>query len=566
MDFLQISKDIKLIEALSIMSKNQNAYGMAVVIDNKDKFLGIITLGDLSKLLISNSKLLEDKIESHYNKKPIFFTNPISDIEIIEKMKSKSLNQKLRRYIPVLDKDGKVDRLVNTYKVLSKTIDFQGKVTVVGMGFVGITLAIALAKKNQKVIGYDINESIINTLKDGESHVDEPGINSLINNYKDEEKLKFTSSLLNSDSDTYLICVGTPVDFNKKTDNSFLLNCIKDISPFLKNGDLIIIRSTVGIGTTRNIIIPKLEEYTGLKPGKELFVSFSPERTVQGNSLYEIENLPQLVSGYSSICLTKAIDFWRKISNSVIQMDSLESCELAKLANNSYRDLTFAFSNGISQVCDSLQVDAEKLINSINEGYPRSMIPKPSPGVGGYCLTKDPYILAYSDACPEKFRNMINYSREVNNSQIDFMLNHLETFLTNKEYKHQDIHVLIIGLAFKGIPQTNDIRGSNSIDLFNKIKNKVKRVSGFDLALNSKTNIEGLNLVKDFDSLKEIIGSTHAIFIMNNNPNNISNDFLNWIRPQTFISDPWCFFRNFDLVRTHNIYYSNLGKLYFKKK
>ena len=103
-----------------------------------------------------------------------------------------------------------------------------------------------------------------------------------------------------------------------------------------------------------------------------------------------------MVSGFSKSCLTKSIEFWRGITNAVVQIDSLEACEIAKLANNTYRDLTFAFANGISQICSDFQIDSEKLINSINEGYPRSSIAKPSPGVGGYCLTKDPYILFYS--------------------------------------------------------------------------------------------------------------------------------------------------------------------------
>ena len=561
MEVLKLTKDIKLIEALSIMSKKPDIFGMAVVVDSADKFLGIITLGDLSKILIKESTLLEENIENFYNKDPIFFYNPISDEQIINKLKEKKLKKRIPRYIPILNKDLRVDRLFNTYEVLAQTIKYKPMVTVVGMGFVGITLAIALARKNQRVIGYDINKEIINTLKNGESHVDEPGINSLINNYKKENNLEFTSSLENIESDIFLICVGTPVDSDKQTNNNYLLNALKDISQNLNPGDLIIIRSTVGIGTTRNIIVPALEKYTGLKVGIDLFLSFSPERTIQGNSLYEIENLPQLVSGFSPICLNKAIDFWRKVTNAVIQMDSMEACELAKLANNSYRDLTFAFSNGISQICSRYQIDTEKLINSINEGYPRSTIPKPSPGVGGYCLTKDPYILAYSDSCPESFRNMIQSSREVNDSQIEFVLDHFNTFLNHNNLTYEEINVLILGLAFKGVPQTNDIRGSNAIDLHNKIKDKVKKVSGFDVALNSKIKINKLNLINDFDALRKIISSSEAIFVMNNNPNNFPEDFLNFVKPRTFISDPWCFFNHFNLVKSHKISYSTLGRI-----
>ena len=271
--------------------------------------------------------------------------------------------------------------------------------------------------------------------------------------------------------------------------------------------------------------------------------------------------MPQLVSGFSKNCLNKAIDFWRNISNAVIQLESLEACEIAKLANNSYRDLTFAFANGLSQICSSYQIDSAKLINSINEGYPRSMIPKPSPGVGGYCLTKDPYILSSSESCPKEFKKILNSSRDVNDSQINYVLNHLNIYLKSSNIIFRDLNVLIIGLAFKGIPQTNDIRGSNAIDLHKKIKSKVNSVYGFDIALRSNIIIPDLISISNFESLKKTIKKVQAIFIMNNNPNNLPEDFLNYLDKGIFLSDPWGLYSNFDLVNTCKITYSNLGKL-----
>ncbi len=561
MDFLKINQAIKLQEAISIMSKYPEEFGMGVVVDNSDKFLGIITLGDLSRIIKKDPMLLEERLEKYYNRKPFYFYNPITDEEVLNIIKKKKKGNKLPRYIPILSENRKVDRLVNTYKVSAKNINYLPKVLIIGMGFVGITIALALARKNQEVIGYDINNEVIKKLKKSKSHVDEPGINSLIKKYNEEGKLKFTNSISNFNYDTYVICVGTPVDVNKTPNTRFLLSSLKDISRTIRPGNLIIIRSTVGLGTTRNIIIPELERLTQLKVGKDIFVSFSPERTVQGNALYEIENLPQLVSGFSSDCLYKSIDFWRQISNSVIQLDSLEACELAKLANNSYRDLTFAFANGLSQICSNYQIDSAKLINSINEGYPRSLIPKPSPGVGGYCLTKDPYILSSSKSCPMEFKKILISSREVNDSQIDYVINHLNIYLKTNNFTLKDLNILIIGLAFKGVLQTNDIRGSNAIDLHKKIKGKVNSVYGFDVALKSNTIIPDLISISNFDSLKKTIKKVNAIFIMNNNPNNLPDDFLNYLDKGIFLSDPWGFYSNFDVVNNCKISYSNLGKL-----
>jgi len=561
MDVLNINQDTKIKDVLSLMVENPENFGMAIIVDDNDQFLGVITLGDISRLLIKNSEILNEPLEIYFNKKPIYFYNPIKDEEVILKIKNETISKKIPRYVPILNKQRKVERLVDTYRCLSKSFIYPQKISIVGLGFVGITLALALAGKNQYVIGYDNNKEIIKELNNGKSHVNEPGINSLIKKSLEEQKLILSADPNMISAEVHIICVGTPVNSEKNPDITFLLNALKDISRILEKGNLVIIRSTVSIGTTRNEIIPKLEEYSGMKVGKDIFVSFSPERTVQGNALYEIENLPQLVSGSSPDCLRKAIEFWRIVTNSVVQMDSLEACEIAKLANNAYRDLTFAFSNGISQICANYQIDSSKLISSINEGYPRSFIPKPSPGVGGYCLTKDPYILSSSDACPIQFRNVLNNSREVNDLQIDFLKKHLDTFVENKNLKFKDLEVLVIGLAFKGIPETNDIRNSTSIDLISKIKNQVKKIHGYDNALKSIDDNLGINFIKDINQLKETVNNSSVVFVMNNNPSNIHEDFLSWLKKDSFLCDPWNMFTSFDVVNKYKVSYSNLGKL-----
>ena len=146
------------------MSRNTEKFGMGVVVDNFDKFWDI-TLGDLSKIIKKDPMLLEENLEKYYNKNPFYFYNPISDEEVLNIIKKKKKGNKLPRYIPVLSQNGKVDRLVNTYKAIAKNINYLPKVCVVGMGFVGITIALALARKHQEVIGYDINKEVINKLK-----------------------------------------------------------------------------------------------------------------------------------------------------------------------------------------------------------------------------------------------------------------------------------------------------------------------------------------------------------------------------------------------------------------
>ena len=141
--------------------------------------------------------LLEESLEKYYNKNPFYFYNPISDEEVLNILLRRKKGNKLPRYIPVLSQNGKVDRLVNTYKAIAKNTNYLPRVCVVGMGFVGITIALALARKNQEVIGYDINKEVINKLKKSKSHVDEPGINSLIKKFVEESKQNSPIILVN---------------------------------------------------------------------------------------------------------------------------------------------------------------------------------------------------------------------------------------------------------------------------------------------------------------------------------------------------------------------------------
>jgi len=152
------------------------------------------------------------------------------------------------------------------------------------------------------------------------------------------------------------------------------------------------LRSTVPVGTTRKQVIPVLEHYSGLAAGSGFHIAFCPERTVEGQAIQELSSLPQIVGGLTEACTEKAVSFWSTLTDTVVRVDALEAAELVKLINNSYRDLSFAFANEFALLADRYNIDATRLIAAANEGYPRDKIPRPSPGVGGYCLTKDPVV------------------------------------------------------------------------------------------------------------------------------------------------------------------------------
>ena len=236
---------------------------------------------------------------------------------------------------------------------------------------------------------------------------------------------------------------------------------------------MIILRGTVQVGYTRNVFVKTLEKFSKLKCGKDFFVGYMPERLLEGNALNEIEEIPQIISGYSKNCLDKIIKFSSNQFNKTIIASSVEEAEIIKLASNSYRDLNFAFANEISRIANNNNLLGTELINKANFGYKRNHIAKPSIGVGGSCLPKDPVIFSHPI---KKYKGYIfsKLSRLSNDDSIKRAITKINKFKNDYFKKNQKLKILIIGIAFKGTPETTDLRNSPSLEIYNKLKKKNK--------------------------------------------------------------------------------------------
>ena len=253
---------------------------------------------------------------------------------------------------------------------------------------------------------------------------------------------------------------------------SNLRKSILDICPHLKSQDLIILRSTVPVGCTRDLVVKLIEQKTKLKFGKDLFISFCPERTVEGQAIDELKRLPQIVGNYckKSSELTKKI--FSEYNSTVIEVENLEAAELAKLIDNSYRDTIFAYSNQLSKLSEKLNLNLVDIIEKVNLGYQRNNIPKPSPGVGGPCLSKDSYILSSNfNELKIGSEKLILLSRKVNESMIYNLFSRIKRKLKLLK-KNKDCKIFITGFAFKGSPETSDMRSSTTLDLLHLLKKK----------------------------------------------------------------------------------------------
>lgn len=417
----------------------------------------------------------------------------------------------------------------------------KNKVCIIGLGYVGLTLSLYLAKKGIEVYGFDSNTDIINNLSKGKTHIFEKNIEIYLKNALKKEKFILCREIP-SNCDIYIVTVGTPLKYDKKL-KKFIsnLDSIKNISirlsKIIKKNNLIIFRSTLPIGTCKNIVV-KIFEKNKLKVEKDYFLSFAPERTIEGNAIKELQDLPQIVSGFGSKSLKKATNFFNNISNHVVQVKSIEAAEMIKLLNNSFRDLSFAFSNQIAMICNEFGLNTNEIINSANKGYPRNQIPLASPGVGGPCLTKDPYILDESVINSDNTaKSIFTISRDINNKIVYNLINSIKKSLGNKIKKK----ILLCGISFKGFPETKDYRGSVTLKFYELLKKN----KNYQLYLHDPlfTDKEILRLMNTKSGNIEKVSNFYDCIVLINNNNfykKISfNQYANALRKNGVIFDYW---------------------------
>ena len=273
-------------------------------------------------------------------------------------------------------------------------------------------------------------------------------------------------------ADVHIISVGTPLKNATKIPNmQHLKNAIDIVCKNIKKNDLIILRSTVPIGTCRDIVIPLVEKRTKLKFGQDIGISFCPERTVEGLALKELKFLPQLIGSFDKNSYEQSSKIFNKYT-SVVNLEKIESAEMAKLIDNSFRDVMFGYSNQMALISEKFNLSLSDIIIKINSGYNRNYIPVPSPGVGGPCLSKDPYLLNYSFKKFNLKASMSLEARKISDKIVNEIFQSCNKFLKKKKINNLKSKIFISGIAFKGDPETSDIRGSTAIDLIKIFKKK----------------------------------------------------------------------------------------------
>lgn len=383
-------------------------------------------------------------------------------------------------------------------------------VCILGMGFVGLTLAVVMAECGFQVVGVEINPDTIRHLESGNAHFFEVGLQSRLRRQLEAGNLRFVRELTKEaagNCSLFVLTVGTPLDKTGNPRMDMVERATNQVAAVMPEDALVILRSTVRIGTTRKIVKPLLDA-----TGKKYQLAYCPERTIEGNALAELRSLPQIVGGLTTEHAWRAAAVFQHMTPTTIRVSSLETAELIKLLDNSYRDLMFAFGNEVALLCEAAGIDAGEVIRSGKTGYPRTNIALPG-FVGGPCLEKDPHILEHALKDFGFRPELISTGRRLNEELPMWVAKSLASLLKSKGSK---LKIAICGMAFKGRPETDDLRGTPSILLADALKLTFPEATivGQDFAV-APAAIQELGLPSA--TIDEAFADADAVVIANNN-------------------------------------------------
>ena len=436
------------------------------------------------------------------------------------------------------------------------------KVCIMGLGYVGLTLAITLAEIGFDVLGVEIDDKILKKLNKGIPHFFEDGLDGRLESVIRSKKLKVLKKIpKDCKSTVYIITVGTPIDKKNRVNRKMITNVCDEISQHLKEDNLIILRSTVEVGTTKRLKKRILE-----KLNFNFDIAFCPERTIEGKAMIELRMLPQIIGTDNMETSSRLSQFFSFLTPTVVRVSSCETAELIKLVDNCQRDVNFALSNEIAEISDKLDVSAFEVINAGKLGYPRTNLALPGP-VGGPCLEKDSYILESTLKEKKYYPKIIMNSRLVNKNQPRESiksLKKLSIILLGKK----KINITIAGMAFKGIPETNDLRGAMSKPIFEEVLKNFKnsQIKIFDKVVTESAVRIFLNNKNFFftNSLKESFMNASIFIICNNHPLFGSmpiTHLAKMMKSPGIIFDYWNNFSDQKILLPNGIHYTGLGSL-----
>ena len=346
---------------------------------------------------------------------------------------------------------------------------------LIGSGYVGLPTAALFADAGFHVIAIDIKPEVVEAVNRGVSPIKELGLDGLILRNVQAGRLKATSSLKSlTQTDAVIVSVQTPINQNRKPNLSFLMKAVEDIGKTLKKGVLVVISSTIPPGTMLEKVKPTLESLSGLKAEEDFYLAYVPERIAPGKAIKEFVESPRLVGGIGPNSTKITSELFKTVCKKVIETDA-STAEIAKLAENTYRDINIAFANQLALLCEQYGVDVKKVIELANT-HPRVNIHTPGPGVGGPCLPKDPYLLISRAEFDEE--NIVEMARRINDYMPKYIVKITTQALKNAGKNIKKCKIAVLGTAYKA--DVDDSRLSPSRPIIQQLLSLGAKVVAYD--------------------------------------------------------------------------------------
>lgn len=415
------------------------------------------------------------------------------------------------------------------------------KISVLGLGYIGLPTAAMFALEGVEVVGVDVNKEVIDTINRGQIHIVEPDLQEIIKKVVASGYLRATNVI--EPADAFLIAVPTPFittqDSLPKPDLSFVKAAALSIAGVLKKGDLIIVESTCPVGATNEILVLLKEQRPDLafpdenSVSSDINIAYCPERVLPGHVVKELVSNDRIVGGVSKICAVRAVDLYSVFVSGQCIVTNAKTAEMAKLTENACRDSQIAFANELSILCDELEIDVWELISLANR-HPRINILNPGPGVGGHCIAVDPWFII--SALPQQSK-LMHTSRNVNVEKTNWVIGQIKAhaldLAVEKDKLIDDLKLAYLGLAFKA--DIDDLRESPSVNIVTELSKTLKNYCCVEPNITESDTFPLVSLdtaVAESDLLVVLVG--HREFILQRhqilNANGGSLDFCGALR------------------------------------
>jgi UDP-N-acetyl-D-glucosamine dehydrogenase len=358
-------------------------------------------------------------------------------------------------------------------KLAQKLADKTAVIGIIGLGYVGLPLALAFEQAGFNVLGFDTESKKVNLVNKGQSYITDISSSDLAAATKSKRFIATTVQSRLGEPDIICICVPTPLTKAREPDLSYVIDASRSVTKCLRKGQLIILESTTYPGTTREVVLPALEE-SGLKAGRDFYLAFSPERVDPGNKKYQIKNTPKVVGGINTVSTELAKLCYSQVADKVIPVSSAEVAEMTKIFENTFRHVNIALVNEIAQLCEKMGISVWEVIDTASS-KPFGFMPfYPGPGVGGHCIPLDPNYLASKAREYDFSTRFIELAEEINTKMPHHVAARIMETLDSHSKSLKGARILLLGMAYK--KDITDVRESPSLKLVQLLGEKGAKV------------------------------------------------------------------------------------------